>query len=41
MPPKVVTITLRELSLNNDASITETLEDSQIVTIGQLREIMD
>ena len=42
MPPKVVTtITPRELSLNNDASIVETLKNSQIVTIGQLREIVD
>ena len=30
-----------ELSLNNDASMAETLEDLQIVTMGQLREIVD
>ena len=34
-------MTLGELSLNNDASIVETLKDLQIVTIGQLREIVD
>ena len=41
MPPKVVTTTLGESSLNNDASIVEMLEDLQIVIIGQLREIID
>ncbi len=42
MLPKVVIITtLGELSLNNNASIVEILEDWQIVTIGQFREIID
>ena len=41
MPPKAATMTLGELSLNNNTSIAEILEDSQIVTIGQLREIVD
>ncbi len=42
MPPKVVTTTtLGESSSNNDASMVEILEDLQIVTIGQLREIVD
>ena len=42
MLPKVaMTTTLGESSLNNDASIVEVLEDLQIVTIGQLREIVD
>ena len=41
MPPKAVTMTPGESSLNNNASIAEILEDSQMVTIGQFREIMD
>ena len=41
MPPKAVTITPGGLSLNNDAGMTGVLEDLQIVTIGQLREIVD
>src|SRR6266567_7935215 len=42
MPPKVVmTITPEESSSNNDASMVEILEDLQIVTIGQLKEIID
>ena len=41
MPPKAVTITPGELSSNNNASIAKTSEDLQIVTIGQLREIID
>ena len=41
MPPKAVTTTLGESSLNNNTSIAETLEDSQIIIIGQLREIVD
>ena len=41
MLPKAVTITPRESSLNNDASIAEILKDLQIVTIGQLKEIVD
>ena len=41
MPPKAVTTTPRESSLNNDTSIAEILEDLQIVTMGQLREIID
>ena len=41
MPPKAATTTPGELSLNNNASIAETLENSQIITIGQLREIID
>ena len=38
---KVATTTPGESSSNNDTSIAETLEDLQIVTIGQLREIVD
>ena len=34
MPPKVVTMTLGGLSLNNDAGMTGVLEDSQMVTMG-------
>ena len=42
MPPKAVIITTPgELSLNNDASMAEILEDLQMVTIGQFREIVD
>ena len=41
MPPKAATITPGESSLNNDASMAETSKDSQMVTIGQLREIVD
>ena len=41
MLPKAVTITLGESSSNNNANIAEILEDLQIVTMGQLREIMD
>ena len=42
MPPKaVITTTPGKLSLNNDTSMAETSEDLQIVTIGQLREIVD
>ncbi len=36
-----MTITPGELSSNNNTSMAEILEDSQIVTIGQLREIVD
>ena len=41
MPPKAVTTTPGESSLNNNASMVEILEDLQIVTIRQLREIVD
>ena len=41
MLPKAATITPGESSLNNDTSMVEILENSQIVTIGQLREIVD
>ena len=41
MPPKVAIMTLGELSLNNNTSIVEILEDLQIVIMGQLREIID
>ena len=42
MPPKaVITMTPGESSLNNNTSMAEILEDSQIVTIGQLKEIVD
>ena len=41
MPPKVVIITLKELNLNNNISVTETLKDLQMVIIGQFREIVD
>ena len=41
MLPKAMTITPEESSSNNDASIAEILENLQIVTMGQLREIMD
>ena len=41
LPKAAITTTLGESSLNNDASMIEILEDSQIVTIGQLREIID
>ena len=42
MPPKAVTTTTPgESSSNNDASIIEISEDSQIVTIGQLKKIVD
>ena len=42
MPPKAAIImTPGESGPSNDASMAETLEDSQIVTMGQLRKIMD
>ena len=42
MPPKAaVTITPGESSSNNDASMAEILEDLQIVTIGQLKDIIE
>jgi len=41
MSPKVAIITLGELSLNNNTRMAETLEDLQIVTIGQFKEIVD
>src|SRR6266699_5989062 len=41
LPKAAITTTLGESSLNNDASMIEILEDSQIVTIGQLKEIVD
>ena len=41
LPKAVMTMTPGELSLNNDASMAEISEDLQMVTIGQLREIMD
>ena len=42
MPPKAATTTTPgELSLNNDASMAEILEDLQIVTIGQLKDIIE
>ena len=42
MPPKVAIImTPGELGSSNDTSIAEILKDSQIVTIGQFREIVD
>ena len=41
MLPKAVTTTPGESSLNNNASMAEILEDLQMVTIGQLKEIID
>ena len=41
MPPKAAVTTPGELSTNNDASIAGILEDSQMVTIRQLKEIVD
>ena len=41
MPPKAVTITLKGSSLNNNTSIVGLLEDLQIVTIGQLKDIIE
>src|SRR6266567_7741272 len=41
MPPKAAITTPRESSSNNDASRAKTLEDSQIVTIRQLKEIIN
>ena len=38
---KAATTTPGESSLNNNTSMAETLEDSQIVIIGQLREVVD
>ena len=41
MPPKAVSM-IPGPSLSNDASIAKTLEqDLQIVTIGQLREVVE
>ena len=41
MPLKAAITTPGESSLNNNTSIVEILEDLQIVTIGQFREIID
>ena len=42
MPPKATTTTTPgESDPSNDASMAETSKDLQIVTMGQLREIID
>ena len=41
MLPKATATTLGESSLNNDTNIVETSKNLQIITIGQLKEIID
>ena len=41
MLPKAVIITPGELSLNNNISMAEILKDLQMVTIGQLKDIVE
>src|SRR6266567_3705422 len=41
LPKAATTTTPGESSLNNNASMAEILEDLQMVTIGQLKEIID